>query len=59
MKSKSSNCERKKVQMQDIQNALEIKRPKLKILTHTQTHTTISKPHGKYKPKIYNRYSHT
>ena len=45
--------------MQDIQNALEIKRPKLKILTHTQTHTTISKPHGKYKPKIYNRYSHT
>ena len=38
----------RRIQMQDIGNAFEIKRPA----------TAISKPHGNHKPKIYNRYTH-
>ena len=47
----------RRVQMQDIENAFEIKRPTTKNhLVYIQT--AISKPHGNCKPKHYKRYTH-
>ena len=54
MKSKSSDCERKKVQMQDIQNASKSKRPATENdLVYIET--VESNPLWNCKLKIYNR----
>ena len=43
--------------MQDIGNTFEIKRPETKN-SLVYIYTVKLKPHGKCKPKTYNRYTH-
>ena len=47
--NKTSNCEKRKVQIQDSGNAFAIKRPIFNNLVYIQT--PISKPQGNHKPK--------
>ena len=44
-------------QIQDIENAFEIKRPGSEN-NHVSTQTAVSKPHSNHKLKVYSRYTH-
>ena len=52
---KTRNCEKRRVQMWDIGNIFEIRRP-VTLNNFVYIQTPISKPHGNHKPKMYNRY---
>ena len=48
----------KKVQIKDFGNVLEIWDQQLKTILYIYIQTAVSKPDGKCKPKIHNRYTH-